>query len=51
MDGVEFTGLDWILCIINGENATFIVMYYQLLISGLDLGVIGHWLQQLHLKI
>ena len=47
MDGVEFTGTGFCA----GENATFIVMYDQLLISGLDLCVIGHWLQQLHRKI
>ena len=47
MDGEVFTGTGFCA----GENATFIVMYIELLISGLDLGVIGHWLQQLHLKI
>ena len=47
MDGVELTGVGFCA----GENATFIVMYYQLLISGLDLCVIGYRLQQLHLKI
>ena len=47
MDGVEFTGTGFCA----GENATLIVMYYQLPMSGLDLGVIGYWLQQLHLKI
>ena len=47
MDGVEFNGTGFCA----GVNAISIVMYYQLLISGLDLGVIGHWLQQLHLKI
>ena len=38
MDGVEFIGTGFCA----GENATFIVMYCQLLNSGLDLGVIGH---------